>query len=115
MHCVTVTVQHHVQPRPGHHQQQRNPASKPPHIIMVLADDLGYNDIGYAGDDFAGLTPTLDALRRRGIDLQNYYTQQLCTPARAALLTGRYPYKMGMQGAALATAVSQKHTHTITQ
>ncbi|CAM9795923.1 unnamed protein product, partial [Phaeothamnion confervicola] len=68
-----------------------------PHVIFILADDMGYNDIGYAGDDFAALTPNLDALAAGGVRLGRYYTQQLCTPARAALLTGRYPFRTGMQ------------------
>jgi arylsulfatase A-like enzyme len=73
------------------------PAFSPPHIIMLLVDDMGYNDVGWAGDDFEGLTPTLSELQDNGVELGSYYTQQLCTPSRAALLTGRYPFRTGMQ------------------
>ena len=43
-----------------------------------------------------GVTPTIDALAGRGVKLMNYYSQQLCTPARAALMTGRYPIRLGL-------------------
>ena len=70
-----------------------------PHILLALIDDQGYADMGY-GNDFDALkfaTPFMDSLARTGIRLRNYYTQQLCTPARAALLTGKYPIHTGMQ------------------
>ncbi|KAG5187121.1 alkaline-phosphatase-like protein [Tribonema minus] len=89
----------------GGSEDQGAPAAalNPPNIIFILADDLGWNDVGWAGDDFRGVTPYLDSLRHASVELTSYYTQQLCTPARAALLTGRYPFKTGMQAAALAS------------
>lgn len=66
-----------------------------PHIVFILADDMGFNDIGYGSSDLVSSTPTLDALAATGIKLTKYYTQQSCTPARTALLSGRYPFKAG--------------------
>lgn len=68
-----------------------------PHIVFVLADDLGWNDIGYQSTDLGECTPFLDQLAADGIKLTNYYTQQSCTPSRAALMTGKYPIRIGMQ------------------
>eukprot|EP00061_Rhincodon_typus_P016540 g44809.t1 len=58
-----------------------------PHIIFVLADDYGWNDIGYHGSQIR--TPVLDKLSAQGVRLENYYVQPLCTPSRSQLLTGR--------------------------
>lgn len=70
-----------------------------PHIFFMMVDDQGYGDIGYANsfDNLRYATPTLDTMAKNGIKLTQYYTQHLCTPARAALLTGFYPIHMGMQ------------------
>lgn len=67
-----------------------------PHIIMIIVDDLGSNDLGRDSSDLSFATPTLDSLAENGIQLTRYYTQSSCTPARAALLTGVYPAAMGM-------------------
>merc|ERR1712137_56534 len=67
-----------------------------PNIIVILADDLGFEDIGYTNPDV--LTPNIDELARDGVILQRNYVQQVCTPSRAALMTGMYPYKLGLQG-----------------
>ncbi|XP_070233362.1 arylsulfatase B isoform X1 [Bos mutus] len=70
-------------------------ASQPPHLVFVLADDLGWNDVGFHGS--AIRTPRLDALAAGGVLLDNYYTQPLCTPSRSQLLTGRYQIHTGLQ------------------
>ena len=70
-------------------------ASGKPHIVVILADDLGNADLGYRGSPIK--TPNLDTLAMGGVRLESYYGQQLCTPARAALMTGRYPMRYGLQ------------------
>ena len=64
-----------------------------PNIVLVLLDDMGYSDIGPFGSEIA--TPTLDALAERGVRLTNYHTTPLCSPARAAIMTGRNPHRAG--------------------
>ncbi|HEX28824.1 TPA: hypothetical protein ENG04_01940, partial [Candidatus Poribacteria bacterium] len=62
-----------------------------PNIILILADDMGYGDIGAFGNEDVD-TPILDHLASEGIVLtQHYSASPVCAPARAALLTGRYP------------------------
>ena len=66
-----------------------------PNILYIVADDLGYADVGYRGSPID--TPALDALARTGAELTNFYVQPMCTPTRAALMTGRYPLRYGLQ------------------
>ncbi len=68
----------------------------PPNIVIILADDLGYADVGFAGGKEIK-TPHLDKLAASGARLDQYYVQPLCSPTRAALLTGRYPMRYGLQ------------------
>jgi arylsulfatase A len=64
-------------------------------VILVLVDDMGYGDFGVFGDGSAR-TPTLDALVAESVCLtQHYSASPVCAPARAALLTGRYPHRTG--------------------
>jgi arylsulfatase A-like enzyme len=69
--------------------------SQRPNIIYVLADDLGWKDVGFHGSDI--LTPNLDKLAAEGVRLERHYTAPMCTPTRAALMTGRYPMRYGLQ------------------
>ena len=81
-------------------------AAVPPHIVFILADDLSWNALGGfdAASDIAFAASGLQTLAAQGIRMTNYYAQELCTPSRAALLTGRYPVSMGMQyGTVLAS------------
>jgi hypothetical protein len=71
-------------------------AASLPHIAFVLVDDWGWNDVGYQSTDLGDCTPHMDSLAESGVKLSNYYTQPLCSPARAALLTGKYPVHIGM-------------------
>ena len=63
-------------------------SGKKPNILLVLADDYGWNDIGYHGSEIS--TPTLDKLAGEGVKLENYYVQPICTPTRSQLMSGRY-------------------------
>lgn len=67
-------------------------ASPLPNIVVVVADDLGFGGVSWApaGDL---LTPALDALRQESVLLSSYYAYKFCSPSRASLLTGRFPYK----------------------
>jgi arylsulfatase A-like enzyme len=66
-----------------------------PNIVFLLADDLGWSDVSYHGGEIK--TPNLDQLAARGAKLEQFYVQPVCSPTRAALLTGRYPMRHGLQ------------------
>ena len=70
-------------------------AAEPPNIVYVLADDLGWNDVGFRGGRIR--TPTLDRLAAGGAIFNALYSQPYSTQTRAALLTGRYPMRYGLQ------------------
>lgn len=66
-----------------------------PNIVLFLADDLGWADVGFHGSEIR--TPAIDALAQQGVTLDSFYVQPTCTPTRIALMTGRYPYHCGGQ------------------
>ena len=68
---------------------------RPPHIVFILADDYGFNDIGYHNPRIK--TPNLDSLAASGVRLENYYVQPICTPTRSQLFSGRYQIHTGLQ------------------
>ena len=71
-------------------------AENKPNIVHIVADDLGWKDVGFNGcADIK--TPNLDALAAGGAKFTQFYVQPMCTPTRAALMTGRYPFRYGLQ------------------
>ncbi len=67
-----------------------------PNIIFVLVDDMGFGDVGFNNSEIA--TPTLDMMGREGVILDHNYAYPICSPTRAALLTGRSPLEFGIDG-----------------
>jgi arylsulfatase A-like enzyme len=76
-----------------------------PHIIWVVADDLGSFDVPWTGTGSEIRTPHLSQLASSGLVLDSYYVQPLCTPTRAAFLTGRHPVQLGLQHGVIRDAV----------
>ncbi len=73
--------------------------AKTPNIIIMLADDLGWGDVGFNGNSVVQ-TPALDAMAQNGAELTNFYTvSPLSSPSRASILTGRHPFRMGIYAA----------------
>src|SRR5678816_3397660 len=71
-------------------------AQKPPNVIIILADDQGYNDLGCFGSPRIK-TPRLDAMAAQGMRFTDFYSPApVCTPTRAGLLTGCYPQRISM-------------------
>src|SRR5690349_17628398 len=67
---------------------------KKPNIIVIMADDMGYSDIGCFGGEIA--TPNFDRLAKGGVRFTQFYNTARCCPTRAALLTGLYQHQAGI-------------------
>jgi len=65
-----------------------------PNVVIIVADDLGWHDVGFHGGDID--TPSLDRLAAEGMELDRFYTTPICSPTRAALMTGRDPIRLGV-------------------
>jgi len=74
--------------------QTRPAASQRPNIVLIMADDMGFSDIGCYGGEIA--TPNLDRLAATGIRFTQFYNAARCCPTRASLLTGLYPHQAGI-------------------
>jgi arylsulfatase A-like enzyme len=79
--------------------QESAKADRPPNVVIILADDQGYGDLGcYGAKDFE--TPNLDRMAQEGVRFTDFYVAQaVCSASRAALLTGCYPNRIGILGA----------------
>ena len=71
-------------------------SKRPPNILIFVSDDTGWNDVGYHNPDIK--TPNIDRLVQQGVELDNFYVSPVCSPTRAALLTGRPPSRYGILG-----------------
>ena len=95
--CLALTLPHDVRTQP------QTASARPPNVIIVFADDLGYADIGsFSARTGAARpsTPNLDRMAAEGVRLTNFYVAQaVCSASRAALLTGSYPNRVGITGA----------------
>lgn len=67
-----------------------------PNIIHIIADDLGWNDVGFHGSEIK--TPVIDRLASESVVLDRFYVTPICSPTRAGVLTGRYPFRFGIWG-----------------
>ena len=72
--------------------------ARPPNVVFILADNVGYGDLGcYGGGELRGApTPRLDAMAKEGLRLKQFLVEPACTPSRAALMTGQYSIRNGM-------------------
>lgn len=74
-------------------------AADRPNIVLIVADDLGWNDVSYHGGPIQ--TPNMDRLADEGLELNRFYVCPVCTPTRAGIMTGRYPIRFGLQRAVI--------------
>ncbi|HIK96287.1 MAG TPA: arylsulfatase [Planctomycetes bacterium] len=69
-------------------------AAQPPNVLMIVADDLGYSDLGCYGGEIR--TPNIDRLAANGLRLTRFYNTGRCCPSRTSILTGHYPHRVGV-------------------
>jgi uncharacterized sulfatase len=82
----------------GADPEARGPSERPPNIVLILADDLGWNDISMNGPNPTAQTPNIDALAADGVTFsQGYAANGTCAPSRAALMSGRYGTRFGFE------------------
>lgn len=75
------------------------PRREKPNIVIILSDDLGWNDVSYHGGKIK--TPNIDSIAREGVELDRFYVCPICSPTRAGLMTGRWPLRMGLMRAVI--------------
>ena len=80
-------------------------------MIFILADDYGFNDIGYHGSEIK--TPQMDQLSSDGIRLENYYVQPICPLSRSQLMSGKYQIHTGLQHQLIWRGIPSGFTHMI--
>jgi arylsulfatase A-like enzyme len=86
--------------------------SRPPNIIFILADDLGWTDLGCQGSKYYE-TPAIDALAAQGMRFTSFYNAQNCTPTRAAIMSGQYPPRTGVYTVGELTRGQAEHRRMI--
>ena len=78
------------------------PVTKP-NILLIVADDQGYANIGYHNSTM--LMPRISEIAKAGVILEGYYVQPVCSPTRSSLMTGRYTYRLGTQATVIRADV----------
>ncbi len=90
----------------------KSPAERPPNIILIVADDLGINDISAFGGGLVP-TPAIDRLQREGASVNSFYAANAtCSPSRAAMMTGRYPTRFGFEFTAVPPIFAENLAHS---
>lgn len=99
--------------KPNNNQTEDNP----PNIIFIIADDMGWDAFGnYPGmTGIKAHTPTLDSLSNNGITFLNFWTNPVCSPTRASLLTGKYNFRTGVGGVGAQANIELKNNETVIQ
>ena len=69
-------------------------APSKPNVVVLLADDLGWADVGFHGSEIR--TPNIDRLAREGTQFDRFYSFPVCSPTRSAFMTGRTPMRLGL-------------------
>jgi arylsulfatase A-like enzyme len=85
-----------------------------PNVVLITTDDQGYGDVGFHGNHEIR-TPHLDRLARESVELTHFYTQPVCAPTRASLLTGRYNYRTGVVDTYLGRAMMHSDEVTLAE
>ncbi|MBW6533813.1 MAG: sulfatase-like hydrolase/transferase [Mariniphaga sp.] len=80
----------------GSRLSAQNKTIAKPNIVVIIPDDLGWNDVGYHGSEIK--TPNIDKLAKSGLRFDQHYVMPTCTPTRVSLLTGKYPSRYGVTG-----------------
>lgn len=87
-----------------------NAAERPPNVIIFLADDLGWSDVSMHGSKIE--TPSIDRIAAEGVELTRFYSAPICSPTRAALMTGRDPMRLGISyGVVMPWSNNGVHPH----
>src|SRR5689334_15382346 len=91
-------------------------ADRKPNVVFILADNVGYGDLGpYGGGELRGApTPRIDQLAREGLRLTQYLVEPACTPSRAALMTGQYSIRNGLSLILVPDGPNTLSAHSVT-
>lgn len=87
---------------------------KPPNIVLIVADDQGFGDLGCRGNRFIR-TPNMDRIARQGVEFTQFHASPVCSPTRASLMTGRYNYRTGVVDTFLGRSIMYSEERTIAE
>jgi len=97
--------------QPGPTRAEKPASERPPNVVVILVDDLGWNDLSWRGGGVAGgavPTPNIDSLARDGVEFtMGYAGNATCAPSRAAIMTGRYPPRFGFESTPAPAAMGK--------